>query len=122
MTSQLAWMGFMPRRSTTLAFAASHNHSSDAALRGMLLHEAMHRLQHCRQPELTDQLDADHSVIALEEEAMALQNRDKQEPRLNSSQQAANAALGFSALVIGRPITNWLAPAAIASAGPITLA
>ena len=122
MTSQLAWMGFMPRRSTTLAFAASNNHSSDAALRGMLLHEAMHRLQHCRQPELTDQLDADHSVIALEEEAMALQNRDKQEPRLNSSQQAANAALGFSALVIGRPITNWLAPAAIASAGPITLA
>ena len=29
---------------------------------------------------------------------------------------------GFSALVIGRPITSWLAPAAIASAGPITRA
>ena len=57
-----------------------NNHSSDAALRGTLLHEAMHRLQHCRQPELADQLDADHSVIALEEEAMALQNRGKQEP------------------------------------------
>ena len=57
-----------------------NNHSSDAALSVTLLHEAMHRLQHCRQPELADQLDADHSVIALEEEAMALQNRGKQDP------------------------------------------
>ena len=40
----------------------------------------------------------------------------------SSAQQAAKAALGFSALVIGRPITSWLAPAAIASAGPITRA
>ena len=43
------------------------------------------------------------------------------QPR-SSPQQAANAALGSSALVIGRPITSWLAPAAIASAGPITRA
>ena len=41
---------------------------------------------------------------------------------MSSAQQAANAALGSSALVIGRPITSWLAPAAIASAGPITRA
>ena len=43
------------------------------------------------------------------------------QPR-SSPQQAANAALGSSALLIGRPITSWLAPAAIASAGPITRA
>ncbi len=41
---------------------------------------------------------------------------------LSSTQQAANAAQGSAALVIGLPITSWLAPAAIASAGPITLA
>ena len=29
-----------------------NNHSSDAALTSTLLYEAMHRLQHCRQPEL----------------------------------------------------------------------
>jgi len=29
-----------------------NNHSSDAALNSTLLREAMHRLQHCRQPEL----------------------------------------------------------------------
>ena len=67
MTAQRAWMGFKPRRATASAFAATTT-------------AAMHRLQHCRQPELADQLDADHSVIALEEEAMALQNRGKQDP------------------------------------------
>ena len=56
-----------------------NNHSSDAALRGTLLHEAMHRLQHCRQPELADQLDAEHSVNALEEEATVLQRWGEQE-------------------------------------------
>jgi len=29
-----------------------NNHNSDAALNSTLLHEAVHRLQHCRQPEL----------------------------------------------------------------------
>ena len=48
-------------------------------------------------------------------------SRDKRN-QPSSLQQAANAALGSSALVIGRPITSWLAPAAIASAGPITRA
>ena len=41
---------------------------------------------------------------------------------LSSAQQRANASLGSSAMVIGRPITSWLAPAAIASAEPITRA
>ena len=39
-----------------------NNHSSDAALSSTLLHEAMHRLQHCRQPELAAQLDAEQRV------------------------------------------------------------
>ena len=56
-----------------------NNHSSDAALKSTLLHEAMHRLQHCRQPELADQLDAEHSVNALEEEATVLQRWGEQE-------------------------------------------
>ena len=41
---------------------------------------------------------------------------------LSSRQQAVNAALGSLALVIGRPITSCVAPAVIASAGPITRA
>ena len=57
-----------------------NNHSSDAALKSTLLHEAMHRLQHCRQPELADQLDAAHSVNALEEEARDLQNWSDEKP------------------------------------------
>ena len=56
-----------------------NNQSSDAALKSTLLHEAMHRLQHCRQPELVDQLDAEHSVNALEEEATVLQRWGEQE-------------------------------------------
>ena len=39
----------------------------------------MHRLQHCRQPELADQLDTAHSVNALEEEATVLQRWGEQE-------------------------------------------
>lgn len=57
-----------------------NNHSSDAALNNTLLHEAMHRLQHCRQPELADQIDTSHSVDALEEEARALQHWSEQDP------------------------------------------
>ena len=57
-----------------------NNHSSDAALKSTLLHEAMHRLQHCRQPELTDQLDNAHRVDALEEEARGLQNWSDEKP------------------------------------------
>ena len=50
-----------------------NNHSSDAALTSTLLHEAMHRLQHCRDPLLKDLLNADNSVNMLEEEAISLQ-------------------------------------------------
>ena len=56
-----------------------NNHSSDAALKSTLLHEAMHRLQHCRQPALADQLDAELSLNALEEEATVLQRWGEQE-------------------------------------------
>ena len=45
-----------------------------------LLHEAMHRLQHCRQPELAVQLNAAHHVEALEEEARELQRWSEQKP------------------------------------------
>jgi hypothetical protein len=57
-----------------------NNHSSDAALKSTLLHEAMHRLQHCRQPELDDQLDTAYSVDALEEEARDLQRWSDEKP------------------------------------------
>ena len=57
-----------------------NNHSSDAALKSTLLHEAMHRLQHCRQPELAAQLNAAHHVEALEEEARELQRWSEQKP------------------------------------------
>ena len=57
-----------------------NNHSSDAALTSTLLHEAMHRLQHCRQPELAAQLDSEQRVDALEEEASALQRWSDQAP------------------------------------------
>jgi hypothetical protein len=57
-----------------------NNHSSDAALTSTLLHEAVHRLQHCRQPALADQLDAAHSVQVLEEEARKLQRWSDQAP------------------------------------------
>ena len=57
-----------------------NNHSSDAALTSTLLHEAMHRLQHCRQPELAAQLDSEQRVDALEEEASALQRWSNQAP------------------------------------------
>ncbi|QNJ06832.1 hypothetical protein SynMEDNS5_02129 [Synechococcus sp. MEDNS5] len=40
----------------------------------------MHRLQHCRQPELADQLDAAHRVNALEEEARELQRWGDKKP------------------------------------------
>ena len=58
-----------------------NNHSSDAALTSTLLHEAMHRLQHCRQPELAAQLDSEQRVDALEEEASALQRWGDQAPK-----------------------------------------
>ena len=57
-----------------------NNHSSDSELSSTLLHEAMHRLQHCRQPELANQLDVAHSVQALEEEARDLQRWGDQAP------------------------------------------
>ncbi len=57
-----------------------NNHNSDAALTSTLLHEAMHRLQHCRQPELAAQLDVEQHVDALEEEARALQRWSDQDP------------------------------------------
>ena len=57
-----------------------NNHNSDAALTSTLLHEAMHRLQHCRQPELAGQLDVEQRVDALEEEARALQRWSDQDP------------------------------------------
>ena len=57
-----------------------NNHSSDAALSSTLLHEAMHRLQHCRQPELAAQLDAEQHVEALEAEARDLQHWGDQAP------------------------------------------
>ena len=57
-----------------------NNHSSDAALTSTLLHEAMHRLQHCRQPELAAQLDAEQHVEALEAEARDLQRWGNQAP------------------------------------------
>ena len=50
-----------------------NSHQSDAELRETLLHEGSHRLQHCRDPQLNDQLYADKGVDALEEEAMSLQ-------------------------------------------------
>ena len=40
----------------------------------------------------------------------------------SSAQQRAKAAAGSAARLIGRPITSWLAPAAIAAAGVITRA
>jgi len=58
-----------------------NNHSSDAAITSTLLHEAVHRLQHCRQPALADQLDAAHSVQVLEEEARVLQRWGEQSPK-----------------------------------------
>ena len=57
-----------------------NNHSGDAALTSTLLHEAMPRLQHCRQPELAAQLDAEQHVEALEAEARDLQRWDDQAP------------------------------------------
>ena len=57
-----------------------NNHSNDAALTSTLLHEAMHRLQHCRQPELAAQLDAEQHVEALETEARDLQRWGDQAP------------------------------------------
>ena len=50
-----------------------NSHQSDSELRETLLHEGTHRLQHCRDPQLNDQLDADNGVDALEGEAMSLQ-------------------------------------------------
>jgi len=50
-----------------------NTHQSDTELRETLLHEGTHRLQHCRDPQLNDQLDADKGVDALEEEAISLQ-------------------------------------------------
>ena len=57
-----------------------NNHNGDAALTSTLLHEAMHRLQHCRQPELAAQLDAEQHVEALEAEARNLQRWGDQAP------------------------------------------
>ena len=51
-----------------------NNHNSDAALKSTLLHETMHRLQHCRQPELETSLSSPAFTEELEEEAAALQS------------------------------------------------
>ena len=86
-------------------------HSSDGELISTLLHETTHRLQHCRKPELTAQLDMQHSVSSLETEARAIEgwwcgSHICSDQPMSSAQQAVNAALGSSALVIGRPITS----------------
>ena len=62
-----------------------NNHSGDAALTSTLLHEAMHRLQHCRQPELAAQLDTERNVEALEAEARDLQRWGDQAPNAAAS-------------------------------------
>ena len=56
-----------------------NTHDNDSELNSTLLHEAVHRLQHCRQPELADQLEIEHSVSALEEEARALEQLGEQD-------------------------------------------
>ena len=56
------------------------SHSSDGELTSTLLHETTHRLQHCRNPELTDQLDMQHSVSSLETEARAMERWGGNDP------------------------------------------
>ena len=55
-------------------------HSSDGELISTLLHETTHRLQHCRKPELTAQLDMQHSVSSLETEARAIERWGGNDP------------------------------------------
>ena len=56
-----------------------NTHENDSELNSTLLHEAMHRLQHCREPEITHQIEAEHNVSALEEEASALEQLGEQD-------------------------------------------
>ena len=57
-----------------------NSHQSDSELRETLLHEGTHRLQHCRDPQLNDQLDADNGLDVLEQEAMSLQRWGQHNP------------------------------------------
>ena len=60
-------------------------HSSDGELISTLLHETTHRLQHCRKPELTAQLDMQHSVSSLETEARAIERWGGHDPATASN-------------------------------------
>ena len=60
-------------------------HSSDGELISILLHETTHRLQHCRKPELTAQLDMQHSVSSLETEARAIELWGRNDPATASN-------------------------------------
>ena len=51
-----------------------NTHHGDKELSNTLLHEAMHRLQHCRQPQLETTLSSAAVTEELEEEAAALQS------------------------------------------------
>ena len=61
------------------------DHSSDGELISTLLHETTHRLQHCRRPELTAQLDMQHSVSSLETEARAIERWGRNDPATTSN-------------------------------------
>ena len=50
-----------------------NTHNSDQELRGTLLHEAMHRLQHCHQPKLETSMSSPAVRAELEQKAAALQ-------------------------------------------------
>ena len=60
-------------------------HSSDGELISTLLHETTHRLQHCRKPELTAQLDMQHSVSSLKTEARAIERWEGNAPATASN-------------------------------------
>ena len=47
--------------------------NSDGELTSTLLHETTRRLQHCRKPELSAQLDMEHSVSSLETKAKTIE-------------------------------------------------
>ena len=60
-------------------------HNSDGELISTLLHETTHRLQHCRKPGLTTQLDMQHSVSSLETEARAIERWGRNDPATASN-------------------------------------
>ena len=51
-----------------------NTHGDDEEIASTLLHESVHRLQHCRQPQLETTLSSDALTEELEEEAAALQS------------------------------------------------